>query len=64
MFDYHETERFFWFKSDSFESPMKFELIGIMLGLAIFNSVILDVHLPMATYKKLMDVSPTLEDLV
>lgn len=53
MFDYYEKEGLYWFKHDSFESPMKFELIGIILGLAIFNGVILDVHLPLAVYKKL-----------
>jgi hypothetical protein len=26
------------------EAPVKFELIGIILGLAIYNGVILDIH--------------------
>jgi ubiquitin-protein ligase E3 A len=32
------------------EAPIKFELIGIILGLAIYNGVILDVHFPMVVY--------------
>lgn len=34
-----------------------------ILGLAIYNSVILDVHFPMVVYRKLMGVPPTLDDL-
>jgi ubiquitin-protein ligase E3 A len=44
----------FWFNPDSLESSHEYELIGIMLGLAIYNSVILDVHFPSVVYKKLM----------
>jgi hypothetical protein len=40
---------------------MKFELIGIILGLAIFNNVILDVKFPKVVYKKLLGISPDLE---
>ncbi|CAG8518597.1 5982_t:CDS:10 [Acaulospora colombiana] len=32
-------------------------------GLAIYNSIILDVHFPLACYKKLFNVAVTLEDL-
>lgn len=40
-----------------------FHLIGIICGLAIYNSTVVDLHFPLALYKKLLDVSPTLEDL-
>jgi len=33
------------------------------MGLAIYNSNILDLHLPMACYKKLLNIEPTLSDL-
>jgi len=39
-------------------------LIGIVLGLAIYNNVILDVHFPMVVYRKLMGKLGTFEDLV
>ena len=40
-----------------------FHLIGIICGLAIYNSTVVDLPFPLALYKKLLDVSPTLEDL-
>ena len=40
---------------------MKFELIGIILGLAIFNNVILDVKFPLVVYKKLLEYRPDIE---
>jgi len=63
MFDYNEQSNLYWFKKDTFESPIKFELIGIILGLAIYNGNILDVHFPMALYKKLLNRDLSLEDL-
>ena len=63
MFEHKEDENLYWFKKDTFETPLKFELIGIILGLAIFNSVILDVHLPLAVYKKLLGQKPDIDDL-
>jgi len=55
MFIYNEKERYYWINGDTIESPIKFELVGIILGLAIYNGVILDVHFPMVIYKKLMN---------
>ncbi len=34
-----------------------------MLGLAIYNSVILDLKFPFVVYKKLIGIKPTLTDL-
>lgn len=42
---------------------MKYELIGIILGLGMFNGVILDVKFPLVVYKKLLGIKPTLDDL-
>lgn len=63
MFSYNEKTRFFWFNRNSFEIIIKFELIGIIFGLAFFNNVILDVKFPLVVYKKLLNIKPTLEDL-
>ena len=63
MFTYNEDSRMFWFNGNSFEDNMKFELIGILMGIAIYNQNILDLHLPIACYKKLLDIQPTLKDL-
>ncbi|GAQ89192.1 Putative ubiquitin-protein ligase [Klebsormidium nitens] len=63
MFTYDDESREFWFSQTSMESESEFHLVGIILGLAIYNSVILDVHLPLVVYKKLLGGKPTLEDL-
>ncbi|KAI3652949.1 hypothetical protein MP228_002374 [Amoeboaphelidium protococcarum] len=39
-------------------------LIGRLIGLAIYNSVILDVQFPVALYKKLSGQKPSLDDLL
>jgi len=62
MFDLKTESQLFWIKKDTFESNLKFELIGIIFGLAIYNGNILDVHFPLALYKKILDREVTLED--
>lgn len=62
MFEFNEETHMYWIRKDTFELPLKFELVGIVLGLAIYNSHILDIHLPMAFYKKLLGKEVTLED--
>lgn len=37
MFTYYEDTRFFWFNGNTFENSYKFELVGILMGIAIFN---------------------------
>lgn len=63
MFKYNEETRLYWFNGDTFETNIKFELMGILMGIAIYNSVILDLHFPTACYKKLLGIHPDLEDL-
>jgi len=40
-----------------------FELCGILLGLSIYNSIILDLHFPVVIYKKLLNEKVGLKDL-
>jgi hypothetical protein len=63
MFTYSDKTRFFWFNPLSFEPKIKFELIGIILGLAFFNNVILDIKFPSVIYKKILGLETTLNDL-
>lgn len=63
MFVYNEEQNVFWFNPTSFENDGQFTLIGIMLGLAIYNSTIVDVHFPAVVYRKLMGKKGTFEDL-
>jgi len=64
MFNYNEETRTYWFNMDTFEPMIKFELIGFILGLALYNSVILDVHFPRVVYKKLLGYKADFDDLV
>ncbi|OBZ90589.1 putative E3 ubiquitin-protein ligase mug30, partial [Choanephora cucurbitarum] len=63
MFTYDEDLNLCWFNPASFENEDQFFLVGIVLGLAIYNSTILDVHLPTACYKKLLNLPVGLHDL-
>ncbi|EFC46237.1 predicted protein [Naegleria gruberi] len=63
MFVYDEQQRTFWFNMNSFETEDNFKLIGIVIGLAIYNSIILDIHFPRIVYKKMLGLKPNLEDL-
>ena len=62
MFVYSEETRNFWFSHQALEVE-DFRLVGIVLGLAIYNNVILDVHFPLVVYKKLKGLETTLADL-
>ena len=63
MFNYNQKTRLYWFNHFSFEAKIKYELIGTIFGLAIYNNTILDVKLPISVYKKLLGINPTFEDL-
>ncbi|XP_053733151.1 ubiquitin-protein ligase E3A [Synchiropus splendidus] len=63
MFTYDEETRLFWFNSSSLENEDQYTLVGIVLGLAIYNNCILDVHFPMVVYRKLMGKKGTELDL-
>jgi len=52
-----------WFNSMSFENEAQFKLIGIVLGLAIYNNIILAVNFPMVVYRKLMGMKGSYHDL-
>ncbi|XP_071955318.1 probable E3 ubiquitin-protein ligase HECTD2 [Antedon mediterranea] len=63
MFLETDETRLLWINGGSLESDDEFELVGIILGLAIYNGIILDVHFPNLIYKKLHGVKLSLEDL-
>ena len=58
MFKYMENTRTFWFSHLSIELETEFKLVGSVLGLAIYNGVILDLHFPPVVYKKLLNGKP------
>lgn len=63
MFRYYEESRLIWFSNKTFEDIDLFHLIGVICGLAIYNLTIIELHFPVALYKKLLKRSPTLDDL-
>uniref|UniRef100_A0A6Q2YB14 HECT domain-containing protein n=1 Tax=Esox lucius TaxID=8010 RepID=A0A6Q2YB14_ESOLU len=60
MFRYYEESRLIWF---TFEDIDLFHLVGVICGLAIYNLTIVELHFPVALYKKLLKRKPTLEDV-
>ena len=60
MFVYNEETRTFWFNQTSMETDA-FALVGQLMGLAIYNSVIIEAHFPVVLYAKLLGRQPTFE---
>ncbi|KXJ10271.1 ubiquitin-protein ligase E3A [Exaiptasia diaphana] len=63
MFTYDPESRICWFNPTSFESDAQFRLIGLVVGLAIYNNIILDIHFPMVVYRKLFGKNGMFKDL-
>ncbi|CAM1307289.1 HECTD2 (predicted) [Pycnogonum litorale] len=78
MFVYHQKSKCYWFSTTQSGNMREYNLIGVLMGLAVYNSIILDLHFPSICYRKLlsppviprdMDYStvglcdPTLDDL-
>lgn len=59
MFIYDEDSHLCYFNPNSFETTDQFFLVGVVLGLAIYNSTILDVALPPFVFRKLLAAGPT-----
>jgi hypothetical protein len=55
MFLPKNNGRFYWFNGFSYEIPLRFEFVGMLLGLSLYNSVHLDLHFPDIIYKKLLN---------
>ncbi len=63
MFVEMPDTRVLWFNKYSWTSPEEFHLVGVLVGLAMYNGVILDLHFPAVLYKKLIGLKLELEDL-
>ena len=53
-----------WFNSDCTWNYDGYYLVGVLVGLAVYNAVILDVHFPTVVYRKLLGLSLGLEDMI
>ncbi|KAK4157482.1 hypothetical protein C8A00DRAFT_40194 [Chaetomidium leptoderma] len=58
MFLYDEDSQYCYFNPNSLEPSEQFFLVGVVLGLAIYNSTILDVALPPFAFRKLLLAAP------
>ncbi|KAL3417785.1 HECT-domain-containing protein [Phlyctema vagabunda] len=58
MFKYDDDSHFCYFNPNSFETTDQFFLVGVVLGLAIYNSTILDVAFPPFVFRKLLAAAP------
>ena len=63
MFVFDEDTQQHWFNVGSFESDDQYRLIGLLLGLAIYNNIILDIRFPMVVYRKLIGCPTHFQDL-
>lgn len=63
MFKTDNDSRQVWFSEDSFEGEHMYGLIGILLGLAIYNFTIIYLPFPLALYKKILKEPVDLSDL-
>jgi len=66
MFKFNDESNLCWFTNDPAKDNtmfLEYKLIGRLIGVAIYNSVILDLHFPLALYKKLRGIKVDLEDI-
>ncbi|GJJ76063.1 ubiquitin-protein ligase E3 A [Entomortierella parvispora] len=60
MFTTNEESRLCWFAQSPLDDELaldEYNMVGRLIGLAIYNGVILDIHFPLALYKKLAVVA-------
>ncbi|KAL8830253.1 MAG: hypothetical protein Q9191_001534 [Dirinaria sp. TL-2023a] len=58
LFVYDEDSHYCYFNPSCFETSDQFFLVGVVLGLALYNSTILDVALPPFAFRKLLACAP------
>lgn len=59
MFVYDDESNTCYFNANSFETSDQYYLVGALLGLAIYNSTILDVAFPPFAFRKLLAAAPS-----
>ncbi|KAI1439009.1 HECT-domain-containing protein [Xylaria sp. CBS 124048] len=59
LFIYDEDSHFCYFNPNTFETSDQYFLVGVVMGLAIYNSTILDVAFPPFAFRKLLAAAPS-----
>ncbi|KAM4603975.1 putative E3 ubiquitin-protein ligase HERC3 [Polymixia lowei] len=52
-----------WFTQDDDNVTDEFYLLGVLCGMALYNRCLLDVFFPLALFKKLLGLEPSMDDL-
>jgi hypothetical protein len=55
MFNQVNNNTLLWFEKCPLECGLNFELVGMLLGLSIYNSINLEIQFPLVVYKKLLN---------
>ncbi|XP_059507088.1 probable E3 ubiquitin-protein ligase HERC4 [Stegostoma tigrinum] len=63
MFIYREDFRIIWFPPEISVPIKNYRLLGILCGLVVYNFSVVYIPFPLALFKKLLGMMPTLEDL-
>eukprot|EP00792_Barthelona_sp_PAP020_P005905 TRINITY_DN2844_c0_g1_i2.p1 TRINITY_DN2844_c0_g1~~TRINITY_DN2844_c0_g1_i2.p1 ORF type:complete len:761 (-),score=199.75 TRINITY_DN2844_c0_g1_i2:2181-4463(-) len=62
MFVYNEETRQYWISQYSLDNLLEYELIGVVLGLAIYNNTLLNLGFPKCFYRKLCGLPTFVSD--
>ncbi|RXN09137.1 putative E3 ubiquitin- ligase HERC4 [Labeo rohita] len=62
VLEVHESS-LVWFNLDNMQDDSDFYYLGIICGMALYNHHYLNLHFPLALFRKLLKLSPTLNDL-
>ena len=63
MFNFNEDVQMYWINGQTYEMNINFELVGTLMGIAIYNNTFIDLPFPRAAYKLLLGKKPDLSDL-
>ena len=63
MFRYNEDVQLYYFNGMTLEPNMYFELIGNLMGIAVYNNTFINLPFPYACFKVLIGEEPNIDDL-
>ena len=64
MFVYYESSGTFWFNGASSDNIREYNLVGVLMGLAVYNAIILDIRFPLVCYKKLLTPAYVSDEMI
>ncbi|XP_051896977.1 probable E3 ubiquitin-protein ligase HERC4 [Pristis pectinata] len=64
MFIYFQNFRTIWFPSQVSVPIKDYFLLGVLCGLVVYHACLVSMPLPLALFKKLLAIKPSLEDLL